>query len=70
MDISKVLIANRGECAIRIHNTLKSMGMKSVMIFLMPTAVVSMSELLTRPIELVLAPLQNLTYFKTQSSKS
>ena len=33
MDISKVLIANRGECAIRIHNTLKSMGMKSVMIF-------------------------------------
>ncbi|MEE2924830.1 MAG: biotin carboxylase N-terminal domain-containing protein, partial [bacterium] len=33
MDISKVLIANRGECAIRIQNTLRSMGMKSVIIF-------------------------------------
>ncbi len=33
MDISKVLIANRGECALRIHHTLRKMGLKSVMIF-------------------------------------
>ncbi len=33
MDISKVLISNRGECALRIHNSLRRMGMKSVMVF-------------------------------------
>jgi len=33
MKINKILIANRGEIAIRIHHTLKKMGIKTAGIF-------------------------------------